>query len=38
MEDKNLPVYEAPQVTTYSEQEILEELGPVQALISDNRD
>jgi hypothetical protein len=27
MEDPKLPEYEAPKVTTYSDQEILEELG-----------
>lgn len=31
VEDKNLPEYEAPQVTTYTDEEILEELGPAQA-------
>lgn len=28
--DEKLPVYEAPQIETYTEQEILEELGPAQ--------
>jgi hypothetical protein len=31
MEDKKLPVYEAPEVVTYTDEEILEELGPAQA-------
>jgi hypothetical protein len=26
------PVYETPQVTTYSDEEILEEMGPAQAV------
>lgn len=32
MEDKKLPVYEAPQVITYTDEEILEELGPAQTV------
>lgn len=28
--EDGLPVYEAPQMTTYSEEELLEELGPAQ--------
>jgi hypothetical protein len=32
MEDKRMPEYEAPQVTTYTDEEILEELGPAQAI------
>ena len=38
MEDKRLlkpeelPVYEVPEVITYTEEEILEELGPAQAV------
>ena len=28
---KNIPEYEVPEVVTYSEDEILEELGPAQA-------
>ena len=32
MEDKKLPKYEAPQVTTYTDEEILDELGPAQAV------
>ena len=32
MEDKKLPEYKAPQVTTYTDEEILEELGPAQAI------
>jgi len=28
MEAKELPQYEAPQVATYTEEEILDELGP----------
>jgi len=30
MEDKKLPEYEAPRVVTYTDEEILEELGPAQ--------
>lgn len=30
MDDKSLPVYEAPKVITYTDDEILEELGPAQ--------
>jgi hypothetical protein len=30
MEEKILVEYEAPQVTTYTDEEILEELGPAQ--------
>lgn len=30
MESKELLKYEAPQVTTYTDEEILEELGPAQ--------
>ena len=36
MEDKK--VYEAPQVTTYTAEEILEELGPAQANVYDTGD
>ena len=32
MEEKKLPEYQVPQVITYSDEEILEELGPAQAL------
>ena len=32
MEDKKMPEYKAPQVTTYTDEEILEELGPAQAI------
>ena len=32
MEDKKLPVYEVPQVVTYTDEEILEELGPAQTV------
>jgi hypothetical protein len=31
MEDKKMPKYEAPEVITYTDEEILEELGPAQA-------
>ena len=31
MDDKKLPEYKAPQVITYTDEEILEELGPAQA-------
>ncbi|MBM2834832.1 MAG: hypothetical protein HW406_1993 [Candidatus Brocadiaceae bacterium] len=30
MEEKKLPAYEAPRVITYTDDEILEELGSVQ--------
>ena len=30
MEDKKLPEYEAPKIVTYTDEEILEELGPAQ--------
>jgi hypothetical protein len=32
MTDKELPEYEPPEVTTYTDAEILEEMGPVQAV------
>jgi hypothetical protein len=32
MEDRKLPEYEVPEVTTFTEEEILEELGPAQAV------
>jgi hypothetical protein len=32
MTDKETPTYEAPEVTTYTDEEILEELGPAQAV------
>ena len=32
MEDKKMPEYKAPQVTTYTDEVILEELGPAQAI------
>lgn len=32
MEDKNMPEYKAPEVVTYTDEEILEELGPAQAI------
>jgi hypothetical protein len=32
MEDKTLPAYEAPEVITYTDEEILEELGPAQTV------
>lgn len=32
MDELKLPVYEAPQVVTYTDEEILEELGPAQTL------
>lgn len=35
MEEKQLPEYKAPQVMTYTEEEILEELGPAQAIYGD---
>ena len=34
MENKNLPQYEPPVVMTYTNEEILEELGPARTLIS----
>ena len=30
MEKKKLPEYEAPNIVTYTDEEILEELGPAQ--------
>ena len=35
MEDKELFEYETPEVTTYTTEEILEELGPAQANVYD---
>jgi hypothetical protein len=32
MEDKKMPEYETPEVVTYTDEEILEELGPAQAI------
>ncbi len=32
VEEQELPVYEPPQVITYTDEEILEELGPAQAV------
>jgi hypothetical protein len=32
MEDKKMPEYEVPEVVTYTDEEILEELGPAQAI------
>ena len=32
MEEHKLPEYEAPQVITYTAEELLDELGPVQTL------
>jgi hypothetical protein len=34
MENNNLPQYEPPVVTTYTNEEILEELGPARTMIS----
>ena len=34
-EETKLPVYEAPQVVTYTDEQILEELGPAQTLYGD---
>lgn len=31
-DETRLPVYEAPQVLTYTDEQILEELGPAQTL------
>ena len=31
-EDMKLPVYEAPQIITYTDEQILEELGPAQTM------
>jgi len=36
MEKLTLPVYEAPQVITYTDEQILEELGPAQTLYGAN--
>ena len=30
MEEKKLPVYESPKVVTYTDEELLEQLGPAQ--------
>ena len=30
MEEKKLPVYTSPKVVTYTDEELLEELGPAQ--------
>ena len=30
MEDRKLPVYESPKIVTYTDEEILEKLGPAQ--------
>jgi len=30
MEEKKLPAYEAPKVVSYTDEELLEELGPAQ--------
>jgi hypothetical protein len=32
MEEQGLPAYEVPDVTTYTDEEILEEMGPAQAV------
>ncbi len=32
MVEKKLPVYEAPKVITYTDEELLEEMGPAQTL------
>jgi len=32
MDNRTLPVYEEPQVVTYTDEQILEELGPAQTL------
>ena len=34
-EDNHLPKYVVPQVITYTDEEILEELGPAQTLYGD---
>ncbi|GEM_PF-2834497 len=31
VEENKLPVYEIPTITTYTDEQILEELGPAQA-------
>ncbi len=31
MEERDLPEYKAPEVITYTDEEILEELGPAEA-------
>lgn len=36
MEKLNLPVYETPQVVTYTDEQILEELGPAQTMYGEN--
>lgn len=37
VEEHVLPVYETPQVTTYTDEQILEELGPAQTLYGPNQ-
>lgn len=37
MEDKKLLEYEVPEVSTYTAEEILEELGPAQAVYGEVR-
>ena len=32
MTDKEMPTYDAPEITTYTDEEILEELGPAHAV------
>jgi len=32
MEPQTVPAYEPPKVTTYTDEEILEEMGPAQAV------
>lgn len=33
--EKELPLYEIPTIKTYTDEEILEELGPAQAIYGD---
>jgi hypothetical protein len=35
MEEKKKPEYQVPEVITYTDEQILEELGPAQALYGD---
>lgn len=35
MQDNQLPIYEAPEIITYTDEDILEELGPAQTNYGD---
>jgi hypothetical protein len=38
MEEKKLPAYEAPKVITYTDEELLEEMGPAHTYCNHNQD